>query len=62
MNIYDFAGNNWEYTLEKTTYRDGPCTVRGGCQSWAGFTAPASYRNGHRVNECTYSTFRATFY
>ena len=31
MNIYDFAGNEFEWTLEKTTfYYDGPCVPRGG--------------------------------
>ena len=30
MNIYDVAGNVWEWTLEKTSYIDRPCADRGG--------------------------------
>ena len=30
MNIYDIAGNVFEWTLEKTSYTDDPCAVRGG--------------------------------
>ena len=30
MNIYDFAGNVWEWTLEYTAYTAGPCALRGG--------------------------------
>ena len=30
MNIYDVAGNVWEWTLEKTSYASNPCTDRGG--------------------------------
>ena len=30
MNIYDFAGNEDEWTLEKTTDTDYPCSNRGG--------------------------------
>ena len=29
MNIYDFAGNAWEWTLEKTSSTSSPCAVRG---------------------------------
>lgn len=31
MNIYDFAGNLWELTLEKSSNETMPVTVRGGC-------------------------------
>ena len=30
MNIYDFAGNEWEWTLEMATYTNNPCSNRGG--------------------------------
>ena len=30
MNIYDFAGNEYEWTLEKTTITNYPCSYRGG--------------------------------
>ena len=29
MNIYDLAGNVWEYTLEYTDFASSPCAVRG---------------------------------
>ncbi len=32
MNIYDFAGNEWEWTLEhETSNNNNPCVFRGGC-------------------------------
>ena len=31
MNIYDFAGNEWEWTLEYTGDASRPCIARGGC-------------------------------
>ena len=30
MNIYDIAGNVWEWTLEKTSNGSNPCAIRGG--------------------------------
>ena len=45
MNIYDIAGNVWEWTLEKTFYNDGPCVCRGGCFKNTGSYTPAAYRN-----------------
>ena len=58
-NIYDFAGNVWEWTLEHaTSYTFTPCSYRGGNYSTAGSDYPASYRNdgdaygsnGHRLS------------
>ena len=43
MNIYDFAGSEWEWTLEKTTSISGPCSSRGGGYSFGG-GSPASGR------------------
>ncbi len=45
MNIYDIAGNVWEWTLEKTSITINPCAYRGGSYSYAGSDAPAAYRN-----------------
>ena len=45
MNIYDIAGNVWEWTLEKTFSTDHPCVLRGGSYSYAGSNGPAAYRN-----------------
>ena len=45
MNIYDFAGNELEWTLEKTTLTSGPCSIRGGSCTFGGSNYPASGRN-----------------
>ena len=44
MNIYDIAGNVWEWTLEKTSVTGNPCASRGGDFSDAGSYDPAAYR------------------
>ena len=45
MNIYDFAGNEYEWTLENTTSTYGPCSDRGGFYRNDGIFDPASRRN-----------------
>lgn len=45
MNIYDFAGNEYEWTLEKTIYTNIPCSIRGGYCGNDGGDGPASLRN-----------------
>ena len=45
MNIYDFAGNEYEWTLENTTNTYFPCSSRGGDFYYDGDGRPASYRN-----------------
>ena len=46
MNIYDFAGNEYEWTLEHaTSSSDGPCASRGGVCGDTGSRGPASKRN-----------------
>ena len=45
MNIYDIAGNVWEWTLEKTSSDSSPCAIRGGSYNVPGSNVPASYRN-----------------
>ena len=63
MNIYDFAGNLWEWTLENTDFTLYPCGYRGGVYNGISSRLPTSFRNGD--NTCfahaCYS-FRATFY
>ena len=48
-NIYDLAGNMWEWTLEHATYvyrgTSCPCADRGGNFVGSGGNYPASYRN-----------------
>ena len=44
MNIYDIAGNVWEWTLEYTSYLRDPCASRGGYCDNNGSDNPASYR------------------
>ena len=64
MNIYDFAGNEWEWTLEHATSNsNSPCAVRGGYYGSPASSSPASYRGN---NSTTYSNidigFRPTLY
>ena len=44
MNIYDLAGNVYEWTLEKSTYTSIPCAGRGGSFFRSGSDNPASNR------------------
>ena len=45
MNIYDFAGNQWEWTLEHATSNSvQPCAERGGGYYCSGSVYPASCR------------------
>ena len=46
MNIYDFAGNEWEWTLEKDSSSNFPCASRGGSYYDTGSDEPASSRLG----------------
>lgn len=62
-NIYDFAGNAWEWTLEKSSNDESPCVSRGGYFYYVGNDGPASYRGASGVNGSDYHfSFRATFY
>ena len=45
MNIYDFAGNEWECTLEKTYVSSAPCASRGGSYVGTGSSNSASSRD-----------------
>ena len=64
MNIYDLAGNVWEWTLEKSASTDFPCDFRGGCYGNNGSNSPASDRNyGPPSNDgYAYIGFRVTLY
>ena len=53
MNIYDFAGNEWEWTLEKTSSSYLPCASRGGDYFNTGSDNPAS----ERINNITTDSY-----
>ena len=62
MNIYDFTGNEWEWTLEKTSSTSSPCAVRGGSFNNKGTEYPASFRFNINTT-CGHSIdFRSTLY
>ena len=44
MNIYDLAGNVWEWTLEHSSSSSFPCASRGGGYNVSGSSNPASLR------------------
>jgi hypothetical protein len=50
LNIYDFAGNLFEFSLERYSNSSNPCTYRGGYFS---YNSCASYRYGYN----TYSSY-----
>ena len=63
MNIYDLAGNVWEWTLEYATGSNIPCAVRGGCYGVHGSDRPASYRyNFNTTVSNDYIGFRSSLY
>ena len=63
MNIYNFASNEAEWTLEKASNSSNPCAVRGGGYSVSGSNIPASNRsNGNATNANDVVGFRLTLY
>ena len=64
LNIYDLAGNIWEWTLEYTAYTAYPCSNRGGdyCIN-DGVNAPAFKRNFFSATDSdAYFGFRLALY
>ena len=63
MNIYDLAGNVYEWTLEKSTSADELCTLRGGGYGDRSFSYPASSRLNYSASNTDSSIgFRPTLY
>ena len=63
MNIYDLAGNVYEWTLEKSTGTGRPCASRGGSCNDNGSYHPASVRGNDSTSSIGYGTgFRPALY
>ena len=63
MNIYDIAGNLREWTLEKTSNEERPCTYRGCDFTNDGSTYQVSYRDGNFTSFCNICIgFRVVLY
>lgn len=64
MNIYDFAGNEWEWTLEHAKSDvNYSCNDRGGYRNSFGYSAPASHRLNRTKTLKDHSIgFRVTLY
>ena len=49
LNIYDLAGNVWEWTLEYTSVTSVPCSNRGGSYYNSGLDYPSVGRGGNKT-------------
>ena len=54
QNIYDIAGNVWEWTLEWTSDTSYPCAFRGGDCYSTGSSRPAAFRNDDNTDSSSY--------
>ena len=63
LNIYDFSGNEWEWTLEKNSNTSAPCICRGACFDNSGSVYPASSRGYETISiKNGEIAFRTTLY
>ena len=63
MNIYDLAGNVWEWTLEYTSITYGSCNARAGCSINDGLNVPASKRGSFStISSIDNNGFRVSFF
>lgn len=63
-NIYDVAGNLWEFTTEKIIRDANLCVMRGGGARSSGLEDPATYRHGSysKTDSGWLAGFRAVLY
>lgn len=63
QNIFDLAGNVWEWTLEYSSNTSNPCSIRGGSYESTSSENNANYRNNGYGTFSYYSIgFRVTIY
>ena len=63
QNIFDLAGNVWEWTLEYSSTASTPCTIRGGSYDSTSAESNSNYRNNGNTTFSYYSVgFRVTIY
>ena len=63
LNIYDLAGNVFEFTLEQTTDGSNPCTIRGGYSGISGSVFSAYSHQYKAINGSAENCgFRTTLY
>ena len=63
MNIYDIAGNVYEWTLEKTSNTSIPCAFRGGIFDDTGSNNPAAFRYNFSTDDSLYGIgFRVSLF
>ena len=63
MNIYDVAGNVFEWTLEYTSNTSSPCACRGGSCDVTGSIGPAAFRGDDSTDDSFFSIgFRVSLF
>ena len=63
QNIYELAGNLWEWTLEYSNDRENPSVSRSGSFDGEGGSIPSNIRNSNKNdNEGIYGGFRISIY